>query len=157
VEIIEAGSKTRPDLNRAIADFVSERLWGEPGRFARTSTLGVFDRGALIAGAVYHNWEPASGVIEMSAASLTPRWLTKPVLDRLFEIPFQRWSCQLVVMRVSERNRRLTRLLHRYGFASVYVPRLRGRDEAELIFTLADDVWRAHRLTRKDYGQIVAA
>jgi len=103
--------------------------------------MGVFDAD-LVGAVVFNNYQPESGVIEMHGASVTPRWLTRPVLWAMFNYVFNDAGCQMAVMRVSERDRRLPRILTAYGFEHVTVPRLRGRDEAERIFWLTDDAWR---------------
>lgn len=144
IETVEAGPLTRPDLNRVIGDFVSTVIWGEPGRIEKYSSLGVFKDSRLIAGVLYHNWQPQEGVIELSAGSQSKRWLTRPVLKAMFGLPFDRWGCQLAVLRVSERNRPMIRIAKAYGFDDYRIPRLRGRDEAEHIMTLTDDAWRSN-------------
>src|SRR5690606_2224075 len=80
-----------------------------------------------------------AGAIEVSGAADTPRWLTKKVLWEMFAYPFEHLGCQIVVMRVSTENTRLHRILTAYGFECYRIPRLRGRHEDELIFTLTDD------------------
>lgn len=108
------------------------------------TTMGVFEGRKLISVILYNNYQPETGVIEIHGASITPRWLTKPVLWAMFDMPFNRLGCQMVVMRVSDRDRRLLRILKAYGFKHVIVPRLRGRDEGERVFWLTDDAWRAN-------------
>lgn len=112
-------------------------------------TLGVFDGPNLSAVMVYHNWYPKEGVIEISGAAVDRKWLTRRVLFEMFSYPFDRLGCQLVVMRVSPNNkmtngRGVRRMLKAYGFNEYLIPRLRGRHEDEIIFTLADDHWRAN-------------
>lgn len=107
--------------------------------------MAVMDGGKLIAGTVYHNWQPDGGVIELSSASDSKRWLTRPVIHAMFSLPFDQYGCQLCVLRVSERNAPMLRIAKAYGFNEYIVPRLRGRDEAEHILTLTDDQWRGSR------------
>ncbi len=134
--------------NKQVHDFVA-RLVPECGRgFGKCSTLGVVHKGKLIAGLVYHNWNPESSVIEISGAATNPRWLTKPVLHAMFAYPFDQLNVQLLVMRVSENDKRLRRMLRAYNFIRYRIPRLRGRDEAEIIYTLSDDDWRENRFER---------
>lgn len=136
------------EFNEAVGDFVSSIIYGEPGRFERYCTLAVHDNGRLIAGVLYHHFHPGAGVIEMSAGSIDKRWLTRPVLKAMFAVPFDVLGCQLAVLRVSECNAVMLRIAKAYGFKEFIVPRLRGRDEAEHILTLADDAWRANRFNR---------
>lgn len=134
--------------NQAIASFVAGHIDGCERGFADFTTLGVLEQGRLIAGVVYHNYVPEAGVIELSAASTSRRWLTRPVLKAMFGYPFDEIGCQLTVLRVSEENSGMADIARRFGFASHRIPRLRGRGEAEIIFTLTDDDWRAHAVNR---------
>ncbi|SDP08378.1 GNAT family protein [Phyllobacterium sp. OV277] len=147
--IIAWGGADCPEINEGIARFVASHIPGCDRGFTDHVTMGVVEGDKLLAGVVYHNWTPETGVIELSAASLDARWLTAPVLKAMFDYPFQQLGCQICVLRVSERNRRMKRILDRFGFSSVRVPRLRGRDEAEIIFTLTDDVWRSHKINSR--------
>lgn len=99
----------------------------------------------MIAGTVYHNWYPANGVIELSSASDSKRWLTRRVIHAMFAFPFSQIGCQLCILRVSERNKPMLRIAKAYGFNEYVIPRLRGRNEAEHILTLTDDQWRGSR------------
>lgn len=141
-----------------VAKFVASRIDGCERGFENFKTLGIVDdEGQLIAGLVYHNWNPESAVIEISGAADNPRWLTRPVLHDMFSYPFQQIGVQMVVMRVSEKNKRLHRILKAYGFDDYRIPRLRGRNEAEMIYTLTDDAWRSSAFERKHYGQAQTA
>ncbi|QFI66844.1 GNAT family N-acetyltransferase [Sinorhizobium alkalisoli] len=140
--------------NQAIGVFVASRIEGCERGFSDFTTLGVVEKGGvleqgrLIAGVVYHNYVPEAGVIELSAASSSKRWLTRAVLRAMFGYPFDEIGCQLAVLRVSEKNRGMVDIARRFGFTGHRIPRLRGRGEAEIIFTLTDDAWRAHAVNR---------
>lgn len=102
----------------------------------------------LIAGMIYHNFEPDAGVVEISGAGTSKRWLTKETLRVLFQIPFKDWGCQAVVMRVSDHDEALHSILTRYGFERYKIPRLRGRDESENVFVLTDEAWASNKFNR---------
>lgn len=103
----------------------------------------------IIAGVVFHNWSPEAGVMEMSAAADSPRWLSRSVLKAMHSYIFADAGCQLAVMRVSEQNERMLRIGKAYGYTPHRVPRLRGREEAEIILTLTDDQWKASKFHGK--------
>jgi RimJ/RimL family protein N-acetyltransferase len=129
--------------------WASAKLFGNLRGFGPCTTMGVVHDGGLVGVMVFHNFDRESGVIEISGVSETPRWVTRRVLEAMFSYPFDQLGCQLVVMRVSERDERLPRILTAYGFESFYIPRLRGRGEGENIFTLTDDAWRVNGFHRK--------
>ena len=138
------GGAANSEANRTIADFVADHIAGCERGFADFTTMGVRENDALVAGVVFHNYAPEAGVIELSAASTSKRWLTRPVLRAMFGYPFDEIGCQMVVLRVSERNAGMIAIAERFGFSPHRIPRLRGRAEAEIIFTLTDNDWRAH-------------
>lgn len=138
--------------NEAVAAWVAAHIPGCERGFDRPVSIGVLEGERLIGGTVFHNWNPEAGVIEMSSAGTSPRWLGRKMLKAIFGYVFDQVGCQLVVMRVSERNSRMIEIAERFGFDGHLIPRLRGRDEAEWIFTLTDDQWRQHPLARSMNG-----
>lgn len=141
---VYAGAQS-PELNELIGGFVASVI-GLGRGFEKFATMGVFNGDTLIAGSVYHNWQPEAGVVEISSASISKRWLTKPVIRAMFAFPFDHLDCQLVVLRVSQRNHVMCEIAERFGFQAYPIPRLRGRDETEIIFTLTAEQWREHRV-----------
>lgn len=143
------GGEKCPEINEGIAAFVAAHIPGCERGFEGYVTLGVVEGDSLVAGVVYHNWSPESAVIELSAASVSKRWLSRTVIKAMFRYPFEDIGCQMVVLRVSERNTVMCRIAKAYGFTPYRIPRLRGRDEAEIIFTLTNDDWRSNRFNRR--------
>jgi RimJ/RimL family protein N-acetyltransferase len=113
------------------------------------SAIGVFDGPQIIGGAVFHNYYAKEGVIEMSSACIDSRWLTRRMIRAIFTYVFDLLECQLVVMRVSSNNSVMLNIANRFGFDMCTIPRLRGRDEGEVICTLTDDAWRSSRFNRR--------
>lgn len=135
------------ELNRSFSMWASMRIFSHPNGFPQATTMGVFnDDNKLIAVMVYHNYDAKAGVVEISGAASDRRWLRKYVLQEMFATPFTDMGCQAVVMRVSpsREQRHIRRMLTSYGFTEHRIPRLRGRDEDECVFVLADDEWRAN-------------
>jgi len=145
LEVRYFGPRSFPLENLTVGEFVSRLIWGEAECLQNYCTMGIYDEDRLVAGTVFHNWQPESGVIELTSATTTKRWLTKPVIRAMFKLPFDILGCQLAVLRVSERNEAMVRIARDFGFTEAYVPRLRGRDEGEFIFSFSDDQWRASR------------
>lgn len=119
--------------------------------------MAVMSGRFIAAGVVYHDWNPENGTICMSAYAASPRWLTRRVLWHLFEYPFDQVGCQMVILQVSERNKRMLSILERFGFSMTRIPRGRGRDEDEIICTLTDDAWRQSKLHRCPDGKTQSA
>lgn len=142
------GSARNPEVNEGLATWCAMKVGLDRGFSDPYTTMGVFDGETLIGVTVFHNYQPQDGVIEISGASASARWLPRGILFEKFSYIFDQLGCQLCVMRVSERNARMIAVARKYGFTGYLIPRLRGRDEAEWVFTLADDEWRNSRFHR---------
>lgn len=135
------GPRSSPLENATIGRFISKLIWGNPDRLSDYCTMAVIENDRLIAGVAYHNWHPESGVIELTSASASKRWLTRNVVNAMFELPFGRLGCQMCVLRVSEKNENMIHIARSFGFDEHFIPRLGGRDRGEFVFTLTDDQW----------------
>jgi hypothetical protein len=136
-------------LNSALKRWASDRIWpGASKDFGDAVVMGVFDDQGPVGVVVLHDYNPEAGVIEFSGASTSRRWLTRPVLAAMFGYIFDGIGCQMTVCRTSAdpaKQGHLHRILTAYGFDNVRVPRLGGRDEDLLVFTLTDDRWRSNK------------
>lgn len=134
--------------DKAVAEWVANELGqsGFAGYFM--SAIGSVENGVLIGGTAFHNYYPKEGVIEMTSASTSPLWLSRRMIRAIFTYAFDLLECQLVVMRVSADNSVMLNIADRFGFDLYPIPRLRGKNEAEVVCTLTDDQWRSSRFNR---------
>lgn len=154
MKVAWGSDRDTPRLHAGLWQWASAKLFGNLRGFGPCTTMGVFEDGQLVGVMVYHNWDREAGVIEISGVSEDKRWLARHVLWEMFHYPFDQLGCQLIVMRVSERNqqwngRGLPRLLTAYGFTTTHVPRLFGREEGGILYCLTDDAWRANGFHRQ--------
>lgn len=137
-------------LDEQVARWVAAQMPGFEHGFAGNfaGAIGVYENGRVIGGTVFHNLYESTGVVEMTSAAISPRWLSPKMIRAIFDHAFDRLGCQLAVIRVSEHNVRMVSIAERFGFDGYLIPRLRGRDEAEWVFTLTDDQWAASPFNR---------
>lgn len=132
-----------PRIDGWVASKLGIRKWAESFSIANV-------RESFILGAtVFHNYYPETGVVEMTSASDSPLWMSRKMINAVFSYAFDVLGCQLVALRVSQTNARMVNIAEGLGFIGYLIPRLRGRDEAEWIFTLTDDDWRNSPYRRK--------
>lgn len=132
------------DSSDYVARWVAEKI-GMPRGFSKNIAFGIINKDdALIAGLVYHNYEPEAGVIELSGAAVDRHWMTRDVRQFMYDYPFLDCGVQLLVQRNSANNAHLNDQLRRWGYSEIRIPRGRGRDEDLIIFTLTDDQWFSH-------------
>jgi RimJ/RimL family protein N-acetyltransferase len=142
-----------------IIRFVERNMGDNFRSFQNSAAIGVELDGELIAGVVYSNFMPESGVVEMSVFANNPRWLSRRTLTIFFAFPFDdpRMNCQMVLLRVSERNARMRRLAQGIGFTEFRIPRLLGRDEDGMIYTMTVEQWRSSKYMRSEIEQELSA
>lgn len=138
------------DAPEAVCRFVAAQPGFERNlEFGECQALGVVIGGELVAGVVFQNWNPTAGTIEISAAATDPRWLSRKSLLTIFGYVFDTAGCQLCVLQVSEHNERMRSIARRLGFTEYLIPRMRGRDEALVVYTLTAEVWAASRIKER--------
>lgn len=132
-----------------VSAFVAALLEMRTDFFGKCQALGFLDdAGDLRAGVVYHNWNPEAGVMEISAAALDRRWGGRDTLGVIFAYPFDVAGCQMVVGRTEDGNRAPLHIWRALGADQIRIPRLRGRDKAEILSTLTVEQWRASKFAR---------
>jgi RimJ/RimL family protein N-acetyltransferase len=126
-----------------VHDFVAELL-NQPRGYGPCEALGFLDAdGKLVAGIVYHDYQPEYGRIEITAAALDHGLGTRGRLRLVFSYPFDQLGCQLVIARMNENNPIPLRIWRALGAEEYRIPRLRGRNVAEILATLTVENWRA--------------
>lgn len=112
--------------------------------------IGIIDDGALIAGLVYHNYDPEAEIIEISGAALPKKnWLTRGTIARMFQYPFLQCGCQMVVQRTPADDERLLGILASYGYTLITIPRLFGRDRDGVVCSLTYEDWANNRFNKR--------
>lgn len=135
--------------DEAVARFVADILGFDRG-FGENKAIGFLDRdGRLEAGVVFHDYSPENGVIEISAASTCPRWLSRARMHEIFDYPFGQIGCRLVVARISEHNKRARRLWISLGSDEYVIPALIAPHTAQIIYTLTAEQWRNGKFKAK--------
>jgi RimJ/RimL family protein N-acetyltransferase len=137
----------------AVCDFVASLIPSCRERgFGNAKAIGVLNNdGFLIAGIVYHNYDPDAEIIEISGAALPGvNWLTRETLRRMFEYPFLQLGVQMIVQRNSADDERLLGVLARYGYMFVPVPRMLGRDKDGVLCLLTYEDWRDNKFNRHE-------
>lgn len=80
--------------------------------------IGVLVQQQLAAGVLYHDYcrVGSGGKIELSFASVNPRWAHPRVIGALLYYPFVQVGCHVIVSTIKLKNRRCRRLAEMIGF-----------------------------------------
>jgi hypothetical protein len=134
-----------------VADFVAQLIprCRERGFPSTAKAIGIIKNDSLVAGLVYSNYDPDAGIIEMSGAALPGiNWLTRGVIDRMYQYPFLQCGCQMIVQQTAASDERLLGMLAAYDYAFIPVPRLFGRDKDGVLCCLTYEAWANNRCNR---------
>lgn len=137
------------DYPDEVKAFVAKGIF-PPGReFGLSTAIGFANETeGLVAGVVYHNYEPDSQVIELSAYSTRRNWLTRDFLRIIYRYPFDELECRLAVARCSRNNRRVLRIWKALGARLIALPDFRADGEDEVVALLKADAWRNSKFMR---------
>lgn len=135
--------------DQRVGEWVSLRLFGRDNAFERYQSLGVADESGLIAGVVFHNWEPQAEIIEVSAFAKTPRWFSRSVLSEMFSYTFGQLGCQMTFTRQAVSNQSASKIFKAVGGTEYVIPRLFGRHTDGSVVTLTEEAWRASKFNRE--------
>lgn len=143
------------EQDQLIARFVAQMIphVRDYGFGANLKAIGVVTaEGELIAGFVYHNYDPGAAVIEISGAGLPGApWCTPLTLAKIYQYPFNQLRCQMIVQRVPADNTRLLRQFAALDYMLIKVPRLFGRDRDGVLGLLTREDWAANKICQR-YG-----
>jgi RimJ/RimL family protein N-acetyltransferase len=138
--------------DQVVADFVARLIPHARRGFGKCKAIGIIDeRGVLIAGLCYHNYDPEAGIIEMSGAATSRRWLTAETIGVMYRYPFLQVGVQMVVMRIRADNEHLLRQLAQADYSYIKVPRLFGREHDGVLALLTREAWEGNKFCRR-YG-----
>lgn len=82
--------------NAPVAQWAADRIDHVSSHrgFGPSSAIGVIsDTGRLIAGVVYHDWQPEARSIQISMAADSPIWARREVIRDLLAYPFLQLEC----------------------------------------------------------------
>ena len=138
----------------SICQLVGDLIWGAPEALNPRLCLALVIQpepdAPPVAGVIFHNWRPFQGVMELTAASASRAWLTRPVLREIFDLAFDGCGARIVEMRVSAGNAPMCDIARRFGFSEVRLADFRAWGEDEIVFSLTSRQWAKHRVRRLD-------
>lgn len=129
----------------AAARWVADRIPGCGTAWDNCVTLIVSDGAYILGGVVFHDYQPSAGVICLSAAGSTG-WLTRRTIRETHEYAFA--HCQMVVWQTRKDNDAINTVARGLGYTPHEIPRLAGRDQAAILWTLTDDDWQRSRFSQ---------
>lgn len=122
-----------------VATWVLERV-PHINEFRDYAAIGVVnDFGVLIAGAVYHQYHPDVGDIQVAFAADDPRWAQKGTIAGILAFPFRQLGCVRITALTGESNKRTRRFVEGIGFKLEGVVRKGLRTEDMCIYGLLEE------------------
>lgn len=84
--------------------------------FGPCEAIGVVENDKLIAGIVYHDFQPKFGTVQLSMAAINPRWAKKQNIKDLLSIPFEQFECQKIWTLTPIKNEKALKVNIHIGF-----------------------------------------
>ncbi len=87
------------------------------GEFGPCKAIGVVSNdGKMLAGVIYHDYQPTAETIQLSMAADSPRWARKGVIRGLLHYPFEQIGVQKLWTATPHTNERAIRFNKGIGF-----------------------------------------
>lgn len=103
--------------DQIVATWVARHIPHMQSEFGPSSAIGVTDEsGEPMAGVVFHDYQPAYGTIQLSAAAISPRWATKRIVARMLHYPFGELKVHKVWTATQHQNERALKFNEGVGF-----------------------------------------
>ncbi|MBM3346848.1 MAG: hypothetical protein FJY55_10190 [Betaproteobacteria bacterium] len=110
----------RVEYSPEAVDWVACRLpeVGSGGFSSNTQGVAVVAEGdrSILAGAVYHDYYPDYGTIQISLAAATPRWASRRIIGQILSIAFERYGCHKIWASTLHSNSHALRFILGVGF-----------------------------------------
>ena len=120
------------------------------------AAIGVLDpAGRMMAGVIYHGYDPFTGSIEISCAADGARWGNRETFRALLRYPFEQIDCQRVSAVTPRRGTRTRHFLEGLGFKREGSIRRGFGDDNAIIYGLLSEEWAAHPINRpRRHGEL---
>lgn len=131
-----------------VAHWVAERIQyvADGLAFGPCAAIGVLgEDNEMLGGVVYHGYQPQFRAIELSFASASPRWLTRPIICSLLSYPFDELHCRRITGVTPRKATSARRFLDHFGFKREGVVRFGFGNDHAIISGLLDSEWRASK------------
>ncbi len=116
--------------------------------------LGVLDDdGRLIAGVVFHGYDPFVKSIEVSCAADSPRWGNRETFRELLRYPFSQIQCQRCTAATPRKATSTRRFLEGLGFVREGSIRLGFGDDNAIVYGLLCTDWENGRFCRPRHSE----
>lgn len=140
-----------PSLSPIIGDWVSRRAsnTGEIGFSGAYEAIGVIDGNEIIAGFVFHDWNPVYKTIHITLAAHTPRWGTRRNIEGILRYPFIELGVQRITVTINENNHASLRLAEGVGFKrEAVLEKAAGEYGNIIVLRLFISEWRDGKFSR---------
>lgn len=140
LEPVTAGRWIVPD--QRVGQWVASRIphVRSVDGFGQYRSLGIFDKADILAGVVFHDFNPVYRNCQVSMAADTPRWASRTVIAKLMAYPFEQLGCERVTTIIPARSARTLRFNHGIGFKMEGLCRKGfGDDDAVIMGLLKED------------------
>lgn len=100
-----------------VAEWVGSRIpYVGANNFGACEGIGIESCGRIIAGVIYHDYQPQNGTIQVSIAADSPMWARRETIKALLHYPFEQLQCYKVWSSISHKNEMSIKVCKHIGF-----------------------------------------
>jgi RimJ/RimL family protein N-acetyltransferase len=141
-----------PSLTPIIGNWVGERVTstGEISFTGEYEAIGVFDESEIVAGFIFHEWNPTYKTISMSLAANSPKWGSRRNIEGILRYPFIELGVQRITVTINENNHASIRLAEGVGFKrEAVIERGAGIYGNIIVLRLFVEEWQSGKYNRE--------
>ena len=135
-----------PDDGDVILQWTAEKLENDVEKYQPCSAMGIMIGNELIGGLIYNDYRecPMGSTIEISIATVSPRWATRRTLREIFSYPFVQLQVDRLQAMTARTNHVTRKLLKRLGFKHEGVMRryYDGQEDAFIFSMMPEEAAR---------------
>ncbi len=137
-----------------VRQWVSWGIFSRSDGFDENTAVISFrnDKGALVAGVMFHDYMPDHRTIQLSAYSNNKRWLNRSNLQVIFGYVFDGCSLRLACAQCSEKNVQARKLWASLGANEYELPDMWGDGVSMIVHTLSRKQWQNSKFAVKRNG-----
>lgn len=94
----------------------TENLIPHVNDFGPCEAIGVVENNKLVAGVVFHDYQPNFQSIQLSMAAISPRWAKRQNIAGLLSYPFEQLGCYRVFTATPKDNEKALKVNAHVGF-----------------------------------------
>lgn len=125
-----------------VAEWVAQRI-PHVREFGECAAIGVLGGSRLLAGVVFHLYDPSAQNIQISMAAESPMWARRETITALLRYPFRQLGCWMIYTLIPPENVQAIRVNEHIGLKrKTILPHTFGRKRHAVVCQMVESEFR---------------